>query len=69
MNLTIGTATDVGSYNILITNSSGQVIKQATTSQASWQGDANGLMPGTYTISVVNNKDKSPVGTTRFVKL
>jgi hypothetical protein len=57
------------SYDIIVTNSSGFTIKQATSSQASWQSGVSDLLPGTYLIKVVNTKDKSLVGQSKFVKL
>jgi trimeric autotransporter adhesin len=56
-------------YNIQITNSSGMVIKQATSGQPNWQTSINDLQPGTYLVKVLNNKDKSLVGNTKFIKL
>ncbi len=56
-------------YNIQITNSSGMVIKQATSGQSNWQTSINDLQPGTYLVKVLNNKDKSLVGNTKFIKL
>jgi DUF2075 family protein len=57
------------SYNILITNSSGLIIKQATSAQPEWQGSINDLLPGTYLIKVINHKDNSFVGNAKFVKM
>jgi hypothetical protein len=57
------------SYDIVVTNSSGFTIKQATSSQASWQSGVSDLLPGTYLVKVINNKDKSLVGQSKFVKL
>jgi trimeric autotransporter adhesin len=56
-------------YNVMISNSSGIIVKQATLSQPSWQTGINNLLPGTYLLQVVNDKDKSLVGQTKFVKL
>jgi len=41
-----------GSYNILITNSSGYLLKRATSNEPHWEGDAAGWMPGTYIVKV-----------------
>jgi hypothetical protein len=57
------------SYDIVVTNSTGFVIKQATSSQASWQSGVSDLLPGTYLVKVINTKDKSLVGQSKFVKL
>ncbi len=56
-------------YNVMISNSSGIVVKLATLSQPSWQTGISNLLPGTYLVQVVNNKDKSLVGQLKFVKL
>ena len=56
-------------YNFTITNSYGLQIKQGTSSQATWQTNVSDLLPGTYVIQIVNNKDKSFVGKSKFVKL
>jgi hypothetical protein len=54
-------------YNILITNSEGFLIRQDTMKQFNWQADVSNLLPGTYIIKVLNNK--SVIGSTKFVKL
>jgi len=56
-------------YNVMISNSSGIIVKQATISESSWQSGVSNLLPGTYLVQVVNNKDKSLVGQLKFVKL
>jgi hypothetical protein len=61
--------TNTGSYLIEIVNSSGAVIKTATSTQSLWQTDVSKLTPGTYIIQVVNNADKTVVGKSVFVKL
>jgi len=57
------------SYNILISNSSGLIIKQVTAAQSSWQSSVADLQPGTYIVKVFNHKDNTFVGDTKFVKL
>jgi hypothetical protein len=57
------------SYTIKIVNVSGTVIRSVISSQPTWQDDVSALLPGTYIVQVVNNKDKSPVGKATFVKL
>jgi hypothetical protein len=66
INSAINTAT---TYNFKITNSYGLLIKQGTSTQANWQTNVSDLQPGTYVIQVVNTKDQSFVGKTKFVKL
>jgi len=56
-------------YNIMITNSSGLIIKQATSAQPEWQASINDLLPGTYLVKVINNTDNTLVGNTKFVKM
>lgn len=57
------------SYDITITNSSGLVVKSASSLPALSQENVNNLLPGTYIIQVVNDNDKSLVGKSKFVKL
>lgn len=70
INLTI--SADINSattYNIQVTNSSGLLIKQATSAQPNWQASVSDLLPGTYIIKVLNNKDNTFIGNAKFVKL
>jgi hypothetical protein len=70
INLTIaGSPLLSANYRILITNSSGQVVKQASSSSLTWQGNAGDLQAGTYVLRVLNAKDLSEIGSTKFVKL
>ena len=68
LNLTIAD-TSAASYQITITSSTGALIKQATSAQSTWETAVSNLIPGTYLIQVVDNKDKSLIGKTKFVKL
>jgi hypothetical protein len=56
-------------YGIKIINITGSVITTATSSHPTWQSDISRLLPGTYIIQVINNRDKSLVGKATFVKL
>jgi len=56
-------------YGIRIVNSTGSIIKSATTTQQDWQTDVSSLTPGTYILQVINNYDNSVVGKSTFVKL
>ena len=56
-------------YNILITNSLGLLVKQVKSNQANPQLNVSDWLPGTYIVKVFNKKDQSLVGTTKFVKL
>ncbi len=56
-------------YAISIANSSGMIIKTASSSQTQWQDNLSNLLPGTYVIQVVNANDKTVVGKTKFIKL
>ena len=71
VNMTVNTAinNNSASYNFTITNSYGLLIKQGTSNQATWETNVSDLLPGTYIIQIVNNKDKSFVGKSKLVKL
>jgi hypothetical protein len=69
INLVIDPQKPVATYSIRVTNSVGTVVKQTVTSQPNWLGNVSNLLTGTYLIQVVNNKDNSLVGQTKFVKL
>ena len=70
INLAISSqSADVGIYNIRFVSSTGLVVKEVISSQASWQGNISNLMPGTYVIRVINNKTHSFVGETKLIKL
>jgi hypothetical protein len=70
INLEVSSGTKAShSYNIRITNSVGMVVRDIKSSQSIWQGSINELMAGTYLIQVVNIKDNSLIGKTKFVKL
>ncbi|MBS1529453.1 MAG: T9SS type A sorting domain-containing protein, partial [Bacteroidetes bacterium] len=56
-------------YQIRISNSVGIVVKDIKSPQPNWQGNVSDLLTGTYMIEVVNAKDQSLVGKTKFVKL
>jgi len=60
---------ETANYDITIANSAGLTVKHVITTQSNWQTQVTDLVPGTYMIRVVNDKDKSLVGDTRFVKL
>ena len=57
------------SYGIKIMNISGAVVMSATCTDSEWHQSAVSLVPGTYIIQVVNNKDNSVVGKSLFVKI
>jgi hypothetical protein len=61
--------TPTSSYDIKIVNITGAVLKSASTASNNWQDNVANLLPGTYIIEVVNNKDNSIVGRSSFVKL
>jgi len=56
-------------YNIRISNSTGLVVKTAVTNETSWQSNVGNLLTGTYLVQVIDAKDNSIVGQTKFVKL
>jgi hypothetical protein len=57
------------SYKIRFTSSSGRLVKEAISTQPSWQGTTENLQPGTYIIQVFDNKTQNLVGENKFVKL
>jgi hypothetical protein len=59
---------NTANYNILITNSSGSPILNTVSTQRQWQTGIDQLLPGSYIITVVDNKDRSLVGRAKFVK-
>lgn len=70
INLSVTNQTaDDASYDIRFMNSSGVVVKQATSPQSTWQGNLSNLQPGTYVIQVLNSKNETLVGETKFVKM
>jgi hypothetical protein len=71
INLSIKESPDVNStaYHIRISNSMGLVVKDFKLQQPNWQGSVSDLLTGTYVIEVVNAKDQTLIGKTKFVKL
>jgi sugar lactone lactonase YvrE len=70
INLAISTQNNTASlYSIKFMSTSGRLVKEATTSQPSWQGTTENLQPGTYIIQVFDNKTQNLVGENKFVKL
>ncbi|MCC8425096.1 T9SS type A sorting domain-containing protein [Mucilaginibacter sp. UR6-11] len=61
--------TITATYKITVTNTSGIVVKSTTSSQAAWQGDVSGLLPGTYFVQVINTTNNSVTGKSSFIKL
>ncbi|MGZ3777988.1 MAG: T9SS type A sorting domain-containing protein, partial [Mucilaginibacter sp.] len=60
---------EAATYSIQVSNSFGLMIKQATSTQPTYQADISGLTPGTYIVKVFNKKDNSLVGNSKFVKM
>ncbi len=60
---------ETATYNIKVINSSGMVVQNVTSSQATWQGNVSNLLPGSYIVRVFNNKDQTLIGRTKFEKL
>ena len=71
INLSIATPVTPASssYNIMISNSYGTMLKSVTSTQPTWQGDVSSWLPGTYMVKVFDTKTQSLVGTTKFIKL
>ncbi|WP_214071033.1 T9SS type A sorting domain-containing protein [Mucilaginibacter sp. dw_454] len=57
------------SYSIMISNSSGRLIKQMKSSSSYLQTNISDFLPGTYVIQIVNLTDNKLQGQTKFVKL
>ena len=69
VNIAINQTFNTSSFDIQIVNSSGVVMKKATSTTPSWQSDVSRLIPGTYVIQVVKHSDQTVVGRGTFVKL
>jgi hypothetical protein len=70
INLSIASAAAGSSnYKIRITNSTGLLVREINSSQTYWQGNVSDLLNGTYIVQVINTKDQSLVGQSKFVKL
>jgi trimeric autotransporter adhesin len=52
-----------------IANSFGLLVRQAISSQTTWQSNVNDLLPGTYLVKVFDNNSNALVGNTKFIKL
>ena len=70
INLTVNAkASDTDTFSIVVSNSSGLIVKSAISTKPSWEANVSSLLTGTYLVQVLNNKDKSLVGQAKFVKL
>jgi hypothetical protein len=67
--LTLSIDAKAPSYKIQITNAWGLILQQATSKDSEWQTNIGRLLPGTYYIQVLNDRDRSLIGQTKFVKL
>jgi hypothetical protein len=56
-------------YKIRITSGTGLLVKEINSAQNYWQGNVSDLLNGTYIVQVINAKDQSLVGQSKFVKL
>jgi hypothetical protein len=56
-------------YRIVITGSTGRVVKTINAPQPEWHGDISALLPGSYFINVYYNTDNAFIGRASFVKL
>lgn len=65
----LGKTNGTASYSITVSNSTGFIVKQATSSQPNWQASVSDLLPGTYVVRVVDNQTQSFVGESKFIKL
>ena len=62
-------ATGAVSYSVKIMTIMGTVIASDNSAGVEWHQNAVALAPGSYIIQVINNKDKSLVGKSIFVKI
>jgi hypothetical protein len=70
INLVIAADTTASAcYNIKFMSSSGVMVKEVNSLQASWQGSINNLPTGTYITQVTDNKTQNFIGENKFVKL
>jgi len=67
--MTIARPVQGAAYDVQVSNIVGLELKKTRIDQQNWQTDVSNLVPGTYIITVVNDKDKSLVGQVKFVKL
>lgn len=68
--LTANAASSTGqTYDIRITNMTGEVLKTVTAVAGNWQNNVSSLLPGTYIIQVMNHGSNSIIGRTTFIKL
>ncbi|MEB0262352.1 MULTISPECIES: T9SS type A sorting domain-containing protein [unclassified Mucilaginibacter] len=65
----INPAATATTYSIKISDGSGALIKNAVSTQATWQANVGNLLPGTYFVQVINNTTKAVIGNGKFVKL
>ena len=63
------TAAASRTYDIRITNMTGEVLKTVTSASATWQNDVSSLLPGTYIIQVFSHGTGTVTGRSTFVKL
>jgi len=60
---------DKSTYDLKISNSAGIVVKYVVLTDPNWQGNISHFLTGTYLVQVIDKKDNSIVGQTKFVKL
>lgn len=65
----IGSGLPIGRYKITLINSSGRVVKTIISPKPWWVGDISRLLPGTYFVQVVNEKNNAFIGRNSFIKL
>lgn len=71
INLAVNTvdANSNASYQIKITNNLGLIVKEFNSSYEHWQGNVSDLVTGVYFVQVLNSRNQSLVGKTKFIKL
>ena len=69
INLSIATnSPDNITYDIKLMDSSGMTVKEGSSVRPSWQSNVSDLLPGTYFVQVLNSKNSTFIGKTKFVK-
>jgi hypothetical protein len=58
----------IDNYDVKIVSSSGMVVKNGTSHEATWHANISNLQPGTYVVQVTNSDNKSLIGVISFVK-
>ncbi|HVW13349.1 MAG TPA: T9SS type A sorting domain-containing protein [Mucilaginibacter sp.] len=69
LNIDQSTNPPASGYTIVITNSLGFVVRQASGVQSGWQANVSDLSPGTYLVNVYNGSNHALAGSAKFVRM